>query len=98
MNSTNSHCAYLCSAQELTTNTMAFQSVRITQMAGGQSIQLPEGLHIDDDRVYVKKVGTAIYLIPFHDPWKTMFDSLDKFSEDFMDDRAQPDNQSRESL
>jgi antitoxin VapB len=34
---------------------------------------------------------------PYHDAWQSLFESLDQFSDDFMDDREQPDQQQRES-
>jgi len=45
-----------------------------------------------------KKVGTTVVLIPYHQPWQVLFDSLDLFSADFMEIRNQPDEQARESL
>ena len=29
--------------------------------------------------------------MPFNNPWQTFFDSLDKFSDDFMRERNQPE-------
>jgi antitoxin VapB len=34
-----------------------------------QTLRIPKELCIDDDKVYIKKVGNALYLIPFHKPW-----------------------------
>jgi hypothetical protein len=34
---------------------------------------------------------------PSHDAWQPLFESLDQFSEDFMGDREQPDQQPRDS-
>jgi antitoxin VapB len=63
-----------------------------------QVVKLPEEFNIDDDKVYVNKIGNAVVLLPFHDPWRPLFDSLDKFSDDFMEERKQPKEQSREDL
>lgn len=65
---------------------------------GSQIIEIPEGFRIDDDKVYLKKMGQAIYVIPYHNPWGSMIESVDQFSEDFMDDRDEPPQQERESL
>ena len=43
-----------------------------------------------DEQVYIKKVGNAVMLIPFDDPWQLMLDSLDEFTDDFMLERNQP--------
>jgi len=77
---------------------MGFQTVSIKDNASGQVIRIPDNLRIEDDRVYLKKVGNTIYLIPFHDPWSSLMDSLEKFSDDFMDNREQSEGQSREAL
>ena len=75
---------------------MAFEAINIQDIAGSQMIKIPDTFKIDDDKVYLKKVGNTIYIIPFHNPWQSMVDSLDNFSEDFMEDRHQPNQQARE--
>jgi antitoxin VapB len=77
---------------------MKIQAVDIQNISGGQTIQLPGDFKINDDKVYLKKVGNVIYIIPFHNPWESFFDSLSDFSDDFMSDRNQPPQQDRESL
>lgn len=77
---------------------MAFEAIKVQDISGSQVIKIPENFKINDDKVYLKKVGDTLYIIPFHNPWQSMVDSLDKFSEDFMDDRQQPGQQSRESF
>ena len=77
---------------------MAFEAINVQDISGSQVIKIPENFKINDDKVYLKKVGNTLYIIPFHNPWQSMVDSLDKFSEDFMDDRQQPGQQSRESF
>ena len=77
---------------------MTFKMLDIQISAGQQFIKIPESLHIEDDRVYVRKLGNALFIIPFHNPWQSLFDSLELFSGDFMDDRAQPEQQKRESF
>ncbi len=63
-----------------------------------QVVRLPEEFSFNDDKVYVNKIGNAVVLLPFHDPWRPLFDSLDKFSDDFMEERKQPKEQIREDL
>jgi antitoxin VapB len=77
---------------------MAFEAIDIQDISGSQSIRIPENFKIDDDKVYLKKVGTALYIIPFHNPWQNLFDSVEEFSQDFMDDREQATGQTRESF
>ncbi len=46
--------------------------------------------------VYVKKVGSAVVLLPAQDAWTSLEDSLTQFSQDFMSERLQPDAETRE--
>jgi antitoxin VapB len=77
---------------------MAFETINIQDDAGTQAIRIPENFKINDDKVYVKRIGNALYLIPFHNPWQNLFESLDKFTPDFMEERNQSDNQTREEF
>jgi antitoxin VapB len=47
---------------------------------------------------YIKKVGNAIILIPKNNPWQTLWNSRDLFSDDFMETREQPPLPEREEL
>ncbi|HET7116608.1 MAG TPA: hypothetical protein VFI29_08965 [Hanamia sp.] len=77
---------------------MPFETIDIQEISGFQSIQIPDDFKINDDKVYLKKVGNVLYLIPFHNPWQNLFDSVNEFTEDFMNEREQPEKQIRESL
>ena len=77
---------------------MAFETINIQNDLGSQAIRIPENYKINDDKVYVKRVGNALYLIPFHNPWQNLIESLDKFTPDFMEERNQSDNQTREAF
>ena len=72
------------------------EAVNIENISGRQIIHLPNELRINDDKVYLKRMGNVIYIIPFHSPWQNFYDSLEDFSEDFMNDRNQVDSQTRE--
>jgi antitoxin VapB len=44
-------------------------------------------------------VGNAVVLLPIEHPWESLFDSLEQFSDDFLEDRSQPvQQQIREDL
>jgi virulence-associated protein VagC len=53
---------------------------------------------MDDDKVYIKKSGGVLYLIPYHKPWESLIEAAGMFTEDFMDERSQPKPESREKL
>lgn len=62
-----------------------------------QAVRLPKEYRFQGDRVYLKRVGNAVVLLPYEAPWQTLLDSLDHFSADFMDEREQPPTQEREN-
>ena len=66
---------------------MSFQTINIDiqVISGSQSIRTPDSFKIDDNKVYLKKVGSALYMIPFHDLWQDLRNSIEEFSEDYMD-------------
>lgn len=72
--------------------------VELFEEGQSRSVKLPKELFPNEDKVYINKIGNAVVLIPYHDPWKSLFDSLDEFSDDFMENRHQPSQQSRESV
>lgn len=75
---------------------MTFETIDIKNISGSQLIEIPENFKIDDDKVYLKKVGNTLYVIPFHNPWQSLVESVNEFTEDFMDERNQPVQQQRE--
>ena len=77
---------------------MKVQEADIHNIAGVQAIPLPEAFKIDDNKVYLKKAGNVIYIIPFHNPCQSLYDSLTQFTNDYMQERQQPYGQSRESF
>lgn len=77
---------------------MSFRTIDIINKKGFQDIRIPEQMRIDDNKVYLKKVGNSIHIIPYHKPWQNLFDSLDSFTPDFMENRDQPEIQKREQF
>ena len=77
---------------------MTFEAIDIQQTNGAQIIRIPEWMKIEDDKVYLRKLGNTLFVIPFHNPWQSLFESLDNFTPDFMENRHQPAPQERESL
>lgn len=63
-----------------------------------QIVILPEGFKMLSNEVYIKKVGNAIVLIAKDNPWQSLFDSLEQFSDDFMTTRDQPPLDIREAF
>jgi len=75
---------------------MKMEEVDIENISGSQFIKIPENLKIDDNKVFLKKVGNSIFIIPFHNPWQTLFESINLFTDDFLEDRKQLGQDTRE--
>lgn len=63
-----------------------------------QIVILPENYCLEGNEVYLKKIGNAIVLISQQNPYQCLWDSLDLFSEDFMENREQLILEEREDL
>jgi antitoxin VapB len=73
-------------------------TARIFKSGNSQAVRLPKEFQLRGSEVYVKRVGQNIILTAKDDPWGSLVDSLERFSDDFMAERRQPPLQSREEL
>lgn len=65
----------------------------------GQAVCLPKECRINGDEVAVSKVGDVVILMPKESKWAGFLDSLEMFSDDFMNSgREQHSVQAREAL
>ncbi len=71
---------------------------KLFQNGQSQAVRLPKAFRFEGDRVFIKQVGSAVILLPYQNAWQVLFDSLDLFSEDFMENRQTPLQQERETL
>jgi len=74
------------------------ETAKLFQNGQSQAVRLPKEFRFQGDKVYIKKIGNAVVLLPFDNPWQTWLDSLDLFTADFMETRNQPEQQIRETL
>ena len=74
------------------------RTAQVVQETDGQSVRLPQDVRLSGARVYVKRVGNVIVLIPEDNPWQALFDSLTLFTPDYMAERGQPPAQAREEV
>ncbi len=74
------------------------ETVKLLMNGDNQSVILPKEFQIQGSEVYIKKIGGVIVLIPKENAWQALFDSLNLFSEDFMETREQPILEIREGL
>lgn len=57
-----------------------------------------KAFRFDGNEVFIKKIGNSVVQIPVDNSWETLNDSLMLFSEDFMDNHAQPVTPIREDI
>jgi antitoxin VapB len=75
------------------------ETAKLFMNGRSQAVRLPKQFRFEGQEVYIRQVGEAVVLLPYHAPWQTLFDALDQFSPDFMaDGRCQPPIQEREEL
>lgn len=74
------------------------KTARVFKNGQSQAVRLPKEFRFKDDLVYVMKTGNIVNLIPVSGYWQTLVDSLSRFTDDFMEDRAQPREQTREDI
>lgn len=74
------------------------KTAKLFQNGQSQAVRLPKEFRFDDTEVYIKKSGNVVTLIPRTDSWDSLFDSLKKFSSDFMSERVQPEMDKRDNF
>lgn len=73
------------------------ETARLFQNGKSQAVRLPKAFRFAGDRVFIKRMGNAVVLLPYEHGWDTLVESLARFSDDFMAEREQPPTQERAS-
>jgi len=75
-------------------------TAKLFRTGKSQAVRLPKEFRFAGDKVYIKKMGDAVVLLPYDNPWEPFFQALEMFSDDFMaEGRMQPtEQQEREGL
>lgn len=75
------------------------KTAKLFKNGESQAVRLPREFRFNGDEVFIKRIGSAVILLPKAKSWDTLIDSLGKFPDDFMNDRQQPGGKDeRESL
>ncbi len=74
------------------------ETAKLFQNGKSQAVRLPRAYRFQGTKVYIKKVGNAVVLIPEQDSWQSLADSLAMFSDDFMAQRDQPEQQREQAF
>ena len=74
------------------------QSAKIFLNGRSQAVRLPKEFRFSGNDVFIRQIGKIVILIPKDDPWASLANSLDQFTDDYMENRNQPPQDSRETL
>lgn len=75
------------------------KTAKLFKNGDSQAVRLSKEFRFAGDEVLIKRVGSAVVLLPKAKSWDTLIQSLDKFPADFMSSRAQPsETKQRDSL
>ena len=77
----------------------AMKTAKLFKNGESQAVRLPKEFRFPGREVFIKRVGSAVVLLPKSRSWETLMESLAKFPADFMETREQPaDTDRREPL
>ena len=74
------------------------KTAKLFRNGQSQAVRLPKEFRFEGTSVFIQHLGGGVLLVPMRDSWNSMFEATKRFSEDFMADRDQGDQQERESL
>lgn len=66
------------------------KTARLFRNGQSQAVRLPKEYRFSGNRVLIKRAGNAVILLPEKGSWTPLFESLSRFSGDFMEARQQP--------
>ena len=61
-----------------------------------QAIRLPKEYRFKGNEVYINKIDDIVVIMPKNKKMASLMNTIDKFTDDFMEERNQPPVQSRE--
>jgi antitoxin VapB len=74
------------------------KTAKLFKNGDSQAVRLPKEFRFAGSEVFIKRVGSAVVLLPKAKSWDPLIESLAKFSPDYMSERSQPSQETRETL
>ena len=59
------------------------QTAKLFPNGQSQAVRLPKEFRFEGEQVYIRRLGSAVILLPYQAPWQSLLDSLDEFTPDF---------------
>ena len=81
---------YILQIYMILTEVVIVKTAKLFKNGDSQAVRLPKEFRFAGEEVLIKRVGSAVVLLPKAKSWDTLVQSLDKFPADFMSDREQP--------
>jgi antitoxin VapB len=69
---------------------LVMKTAKLFMNGQSQAVRLPKEFRFEGTEVLIKRVGSAVVLLPIARSWESTSASLGQFSEDFMAGREQP--------
>jgi antitoxin VapB len=67
------------------------KTAKVFKSGNSQAVRIPKEFHLEAGEVEIRRKGDSLILRPLKRSWASLFESLDKFTEDFMaEGRNQP--------
>jgi antitoxin VapB len=66
------------------------KTAKLFKNGESQAVRLPKEFRFPGKEVFIKRIGSAVVLLPKARSWETLIESLAKFPPDFMETRGQP--------
>ena len=74
----------------------SMKTAKVFKSGNSQAVRIPKEFQLEDDEVEIRRKGDALILRPKKRSWTALFESLEKFTKDFMAEaRNQPPVQKR---
>ena len=72
------------------------KTAKVFKSGNSQAVRIPKEFHLEGEEVEIRRQGGALILRSRKKSWAALFESLNKFSDDFMEQgRSQPPTQHR---
>ncbi len=73
-------------------------AARLFKNGRSQAVRLPKKYRFSGDHVFLRKFGNGVILMPKEETWDSLIESVELFSDDFLEDRDQGSHDKRERL
>ncbi len=70
-------------------------TTKVFVSGNSQAVRIPQHLRIENGTVYIRRIGSALVILPIDDPWGALFQARALVGDDFPAERDQQPWQER---